>query len=84
MDFACKGNVSHAQLISGNERLVLQFFVKQGEQRLGGFDRLRDEVVVSFRFGCSNPLNKGNATGPIERGLLPIHPLLSKKTDAQV
>jgi hypothetical protein len=29
-------------------------------------------------------LNKRNAAGPIERGLLPIHPLLCKKTGAQV
>ena len=84
MDFACQRNVSHAQLISGNERAVLQLFVEQREQGFGGLDRLRNEVVVSLRLGCSNPLDKRKAAGPIERGLLPIHPLLSKKTDAQV
>ena len=79
-----QGNVGHAQLISSHERAVLQLFIEQREQGFGGLDRLRNEVVVSLRFGCSNPLNKRNAAGPIERGLLPIHPLLRHKTGVQV
>jgi hypothetical protein len=29
-------------------------------------------------------LNKRKAAGPIERGLLPIHPLLRQKTGVQI